>query len=132
MVSRLQRPRAGQQAFTVIELMVVLACIGLLLAIVAPRYTQHVDQAREVALRQDLRQMRIAIDQFRADQSRYPDTLEELATRGYVRDVPVDPMTGSAGTWRVAPPPGQGATGVADLHSGAAGTGADGSDYASW
>lgn len=128
---RLSR-RRGQKAFTVIELMVVLACIGLLLAIAAPRYTQHVDQAREVALRQDLRQMRIAIDQFRADQSRYPETLDELAARGYVRSVPVDPMTGSAGTWRVEPPPGQGSTGVADLHSGAASTGQDGSNYASW
>ena len=132
MVNLHQRHRDGQRAFTVIELMVVLACIGLLLAIAAPRYTQHVDQAREVALRQDLRQMRIAIDQFRADQSRYPETLEELAARGYVRSVPIDPMTGSASTWRVAPPAGEGATGVADLHSGASGAGQDGSDYASW
>lgn len=118
--------------FTVIELMVVLACIGLLLAIAAPRYTQHVDQAREVALRQDLRQMRIAIDQFKADQSRYPESLDELVARGYVRSVPVDPLTGSATTWRVAPPPGQGSAGVADLRSGAQGSGQDGTDYASW
>jgi len=130
MVSR-RRPR-GQQAFTVIELMVVLACIGLLLAIAAPRYTQHVDQAREVALRQDLRQMRIAIDQFKADQSRFPETLDELVAKGYVRSVPLDPITGSASTWRVAPSQGQGSTGVADLHSGAQGTGQDGSDYATW
>ena len=130
MVSR--RPRRRVEAFTVIELMVVLACIGLLLAIAAPRYTQHVDQAREVALRQDLRQMRVAIDQFKADQARWPESLDELVTRGYLRSVPVDPVTGSAASWRVAPAPGQGATGVADLHSGAQGTGQDGSDYASW
>ena len=124
-------PRA-QVAFTVIELMVVLACIGLLLAIAAPRYTQHVDRAREVALRQDLRQMRIAIDQFKADQSRYPETLDELVARGYLRDVPLDPMTGSSSSWHVAPPTGQGSTGVADLHSGAPGTAHDGSTYAAW
>ena len=120
------------QGFTIIELMVVLACIGLLLSIAAPRYVQHIDQAREVTLRQDLRQVRIAIDQFRADQARYPQNLDELVARGYLRDVPSDPITGSALTWRLDPAPGQGAGAVADLHSGATGVARDGSSYASW
>jgi len=118
--------------FTIIELMVVLACIGLLLSIAAPRYVQHIDHAREVTLRQDLRQLRLAIDQFKADQRRYPQTLEELVTRGYLRGVPVDPITGNAETWRADAAPGDGAGTVADVHSGATGVGQDGSSYASW
>lgn len=121
-----------EHGFTIIELMVVLACIGLLLSIAAPRYVQHIDHAREVTLRQDLRQLRVAIDQFRADQMRYPQTLEELVTRGYLRGVPVDPMTGSAETWHLDAAPGEGAGTVADLHSGATGVAQDGSSYASW
>ncbi len=127
-----QRIYRRLDGFTIIELMVVLACIGLLLSIAAPRYVQHIDQAREVTLRQDLRAMRIAIDQFKADQARFPQTLDELVTRGYLREVPVDPVTGSAQTWHLDPAPGQGAGAVADLHSGATGVAQDGSSYASW
>ena len=118
--------------FTVVELIVVLACIGLLLAIAAPRYVQHIDEAREVVLRQDLRQMRIAIDQFKSDQTRFPQSLDDLVARGYLRSVPVDPVTGSASTWRLVAPAAEQGTGVADLHSGATGTARDGSAYASW
>ncbi len=121
-----------EDGFTIIELMVVLACIGLLLSIAAPRYVRHIDHAREVTLRQDLRQLRVAIDQFRADQMRYPQTLEELVTRGYLRDVPVDPMTGSPETWHLDAAPGEGAGTVANVHSGAPGAAQDGSSYASW
>ena len=76
--------------------------------------------------------MRIAIDQFKADQGRYPQSLGEVATRGYLREVPVDPLTGSADTWRLDPAPGLGAGTVADVHSGATGTAQGGSSYASW
>ncbi len=120
------------RGFTIIELMVVLACIGLLLSIAAPRYVQHIDRAREVTLRQDLRALRVAIDQFKADQGRYPQSLDELAVRGYLREVPSDPLTGSSSTWSVNPVPGQGSEGVADVHSGAPGVAQDGSSYASW
>lgn len=123
------RPQAG---FTIIELMVVLACIGLLLSIAAPRYIQHIDHAREITLREDLQQARIAIDQFKADQGRFPVTLDELATRRYLRSVPVDPMTGRSDTWRLDPAPGQGEGTVSDIHSGAPGVAQDGSSYASW
>ena len=120
------------RGFTLIELMVVLACIGLLLSIAAPRYVQHVEQAREVALRHDLREMRVAIDQFKADQSHYPQDLEELVRHGYLHSVPEDPVTGRDDTWTLVAAPGQGASGIADLHSGAQGRGQDGSSYATW
>jgi|SRR4051812_37652984 general secretion pathway protein G len=121
------------RGFTVVELLVVLAAIGLLLAVAAPRYVQHLDHAREVALRQDLFQMREAIDKFYGDQQRYPATLGELVTRRYLRQLPEDPLTGSVDSWVTQATPASAApAGVVDVHSGAAGVAQDGSAYASW
>ena len=121
------------RGFTVIELLVVLAVMGLLLAIAAPRYAQHVDTAREVALRQDLAAMRDAIDKYKSDQGTYPASLADLATRHYLRSVPVDPITQRADSWRVDGAPGATTNaGVVDVHSGADGQARDGSSYASW
>ena len=117
--------------FTVIELLVVLAAIGLLLAVAAPRYVAHVDRAREVALRHDLRALREAIDKFQADQMRYPATLNELVERRYLRAVPVDPITERSDSWLVLPPA-HGGPGAFDVKSGATGRAMDGSSYASW
>lgn len=127
-------PRTG---FTVLEMLVVLAAIALLLAVAAPSYIQHVDTAREVALRENLRAMRDAIDKFHADQSRYPMSLGELVDRRYLRSVPPDPLTQRADSWVTLPPKAAGADGaadgaVADVRSGAVGQGRDGSTYASW
>ena len=141
--------RSRSYGFTVIELLVVLAALALLLSIAAPRYIQHLDHAREVALKEDLHQMRMAIDHFYADRGRYPSSLEELATQRYLRALPIDPLTDSTTTWVTSPPPNQtGAVptsddaatnqvadqgaGVADVHSGASGQASDGSSYASW
>jgi general secretion pathway protein G len=128
----LLRNGSGRAArgFTIIELIVVLAAIALLLSIAAPRYVQHIERAREVALRQDLQQVRVAIDQFRADQMRFPATLDELVKRGYLRAVPVDPVTDSAETWKLDAATGAGA--VSEIHSGAPGHASDGSAYANW
>jgi general secretion pathway protein G len=120
------------RGFTIIELLVVLAVIGLLLSVAAPRYVQHVETAREVALKHDLQQMRMAIDKFYADQSRYPAALDELVTRRYLRAIPEDPVTGTAQSWVVVPPDNSGSTAVFDVRSGAKGQGRDGSAYAAW
>ncbi len=128
-------PRTGARraGFTVIELLVVLAAMGLLLAVATPRYIQHLDTAREVALKHDLRALRDAIDQFHADQARYPATLQELVDRHYLRAVPVDPVTQRGDSWViVAPVASSGSGAVFDVHSGAAGQAQDGSPYASW
>ena len=119
------------RGFTVIELLVVLAAIGLLLAVAAPRYVQHLDNARDVALKKDLHELRDAIDKFYGDQGRYPAALDELVTRRYLRAVPVDPVTQRADSWVVVSPAAQG-TGVYDVHSGAKGQASDGSAYAAW
>lgn len=121
---------ARRGGFTVIELLVVLAAIALLLAVAAPRYVQHLDQAREVTLKSSLQAMRDAIDKFQADQSRPPAALAELVQRGYLRRVPVDPLTQRDDTW-VVQVAGSG-QGVTDVRSGAAGQARDGSTYASW
>jgi len=125
----MKRPALG---FTVIELLVVLACIALLLGIAAPRYLQHLDRAREVALKEDLHQLRDAIDKFRGDQGRYPAALAELVAKRYLRAVPEDPLTQRTDTWVLAAPAEQGAAGVFDVHSGAAGRAQDGTTYAQW
>ena len=119
-------PRRG---FTLIEMLVVLAVIGVLLSIVAPSYLGHVDRARDLALRQDLKTVRDSIDKFHADRGRDPVDLAELVTANYLRELPVDPVTDSASTWVPVKVDG---VGVHDLHSGAPGNGADGTPYASW
>lgn len=126
-----------RDGYTVIELLVVLAALGLLLGIAAPRYARYVDNAREVALRHDLRQMREAIDKFYGDQARYPSGLSELVDKRYLRSVPADPMTQSTASWVLVAPSAAGdaavpAGGVYDVRSGASGKALDGSLYATW
>ena len=122
------------RGFTLIELIVVMAIVALLASIVAPRYFNSLQKARETSLRTSLNVMRDAIDQYAADKGRYPDSLEELATTRYLRSIPEDAVTGSRDGWvTLTPPadaqlPGQ----VWDVRSGAAGRAGDGSLYADW
>ncbi|MCV2353690.1 prepilin-type N-terminal cleavage/methylation domain-containing protein [Paucibacter sp. B2R-40] len=120
--------------FTLIELIVVMAIVALLASIAAPRYFNSLQKSKETALRSSLSTMRDALDQFAADKGRYPDTLEELATARYIREIPEDPLTGSREAWVVlAPPPDAVATGqVYDVRSGAAGRASDGRLFADW
>lgn len=119
------------RGFTLIELLVVMAVLAILASLVAPRYMDKVDAARETVLRQDLVGLRTAIDQFYRDQSRYPETLDELVTRRYIRSIPEDPMTGRVDTW-IGVVPKDSSKGIFDIKSGAPGRARDGSDYAQW
>lgn len=119
--------------FTLIELLVVLAIVAVLLAIVTPRYFSSLDRAREAALRQTLFVMRDAIDKYHGDTGRYPDNLNELIDKRYLRKLPRDPVTESVETWEVVMPPAGAAAGsVYDVRSGAPGTGSDGTPFAEW
>lgn len=118
--------------FTLIELLVVLAIVSTLLLLVAPRYFQRVDVAQEAVLRDNLRTLRQVLDNFQGDHGRFPESLQELVDKRYVRSLPVDPLTGSTETWILLPPPDGLEGAVYDLRSGAAGTAKDGSLYADW
>jgi general secretion pathway protein G len=93
-----------------------------------------VEKSKEVTLKQSLAVMRDAIDKFYADTGRYPNALDELAEKRYLRAVPVDPITESATTWVVVPPQESGGAkgAVYDVKSGASGAGLDGTEYAAW
>ena len=125
-------PSALRRGFTLIELLVVMAIIATLLSIAAPRYFGQVDTAREKALAQSLEVMRDSIDKFRADTGKYPATLTELVEKRYLRKLPVDPITESAETWELVPPPDPNESGVWDVRSGARGSGRDGRPFAEW
>lgn len=119
--------------FTLIELLVVLAIIAALLAIAAPRYFTSLERAKESALRETLFVMRDAIDKYHGDTGRYPDSINELIEKRYLRKLPPDPVTESTETWEVVMPPAGAAAGhVYDVKSGAPGTGADGTPFADW
>ncbi len=115
----LRRFRA--QGFTILELMVVITIIMILLALGAGRYEQSVVRAREAALKQDLWVMRQAIEQFTLDKQQAPQSLDDLVSAGYLREIPTDPMTRKK-DWRgdyedVLLSPEQSTTGITDVHS---------------
>jgi general secretion pathway protein G len=112
--------------FTLVELLVVLMLIGLLLSIAAPRYMGSVDHAKEVALEENLKVVRVTLDRFHADKGRYPDTLDELVQQKYLRAVPVDPVTESASTWVEVKSSEAEVQGIVDIKSGATGTAKNG------
>lgn len=126
---RVRRSLAG---FTLIELLVVMVIVALLLSLAAPRYFGALEKSKETVLRQTLTVTRDALDKFYGDNGKYPDALEMLVTKHYLRNLPVDPITESNATWTVIAPedPSKGA--VYDLHSGATGAGRDGRPYSEW
>jgi len=118
--------------FTVIELLVVLAAIGLLLSVAAPRYMGHLTTAKEAVLRHDLHALRQAIDAFYSDQARYPADLSELVTSRYLRALPEDPITQRVDSWIIIAPGDNIPGAVFNIRSGASGQASDGSLYGSW
>ncbi len=109
-----------------------MAIIATLLSIVAPRYFESIEKAKEAVLRQDLKVMRDSIDQFYADFGKYPLDLEELVDKRYLRSIPIDPMTESNSTWIEMPPQNEDEEGVYDVHSGFTGRALDGTFYEEW
>ncbi len=132
MVNKMRWFHRKKNGFTLIELLVVMAIIATLLSIVAPRYFNSIEKAKEAVLKQDLTIMRDAIDKFYSDMGSYPITLEELVERRYLRSIPIDPMTESNTTWMVVPPVNDEEEGVYDVHSGYPGQALDGTYYEEW
>lgn len=99
-----RRRMLGCRGFTLIELMIVVSIIGILAAIAVPNYQWSVIRAKEAVLRETLYNFRTTLDQFYADQGKYPDSLDELKTKQYMRDIPKDPFTNN-NEWETIPPP---------------------------
>lgn len=133
MVISHMRIRKSLKAFTLVEILVVLAIIATLLSIVSPRFFHYLTQSKETTLKHDLNTMREAIDKFYSDKNSYPNTLEDLVQYKYLRSIPPDPITDSQLTWVVTPPADPNDLGaVANIHSGSAELAEDGSAYATW
>jgi general secretion pathway protein G len=125
----------GQRGFTLVELLVVISMISILAAMGVVQYRNSVQRTRETTLKHDLFQMRDVIDQYYADKGKYPSSLDALVSDGYMRKIPVDPITNSTDTWQTVPAeadPGNPSSepGIYDVKSGAPGTALDGTSYA--
>jgi general secretion pathway protein G len=120
------------RGFTLIELLVVLAIVAVLLTLVSPVYVRQIDASKETVLRDNLRATRDTIDKFYGDLGRYPDSLDELVEKNYLRALPIDPMTDSSESWQIVEVPSGFKGRVYDIKSGATGTARDGKPYAEW
>jgi general secretion pathway protein G len=127
--------RVRQAGFTLLELMIVISIIIILAAITLPQYQKTIMHTREAVLKDDLRKMRTLIDQFAADKGRLPQSLDELVSEGYMREVPVDPFTGQK-DWAITtgedPNSLTGESGMTDIHSASAETSSEGTAYSEW
>lgn len=121
-----------QAGFTLIELMVVMVIIATLLTIAVPRYFTSLENSRETSLRQSLAVMREALDHYYGDTGRYPDSLQALVEKRYLRQLPVDPIVERSDSWVTLPPPAGAEGAVGDVKSGAPGMARDGTAYAEW
>ncbi len=133
----LRRRRTEASGFTLIELLVVTALVVVLASLALVGYQNSIVRAREAVLKEDLFRLRDAIDQYYADKNKWPQTLQDLVTDGYVREVPQDPITNSVESWQTVPaesdPTNPSAEpGIFDVKSGSDRTALDGSPYAEW
>jgi general secretion pathway protein G len=127
----------GEGGFTLIELLIVIAIIGIIAGIAAAQMRTAPQRAKEAVLKEDLFAIRDVIDQYFADKGKYPESLDALIEEGYLRKIPVDPITGSEETWQTVQAEAtdedtEGAGGIIDVKSGADGTALDGTRYQDW
>lgn len=126
-----------ERGFSLLELIVVMAIIGILVVSALPAYQDAALRAREAVLKEDLLHMRDALEQYLTDRGVYPEALEDLVAEGYLRQMPVDPITKADDTWQVEYAPwmmvdqGQPA-GIWNVYSGAEGEGLSGVPYVEW
>jgi general secretion pathway protein G len=122
--------------FTLLELMIVISIIMILMAVAVPMYNQSIVQARESVLRSNLSTLRSVISQYTLDKQKAPQSLDDLVTAGYLRQIPLDPMTRQP-NWEVVQEDvmlavDQQDPGITDVHSASSGTASDGTAYSSW
>ena len=134
---RIPSGRRSRFGFTMIELMIVMAIVVILISVAVPLYQKSIVRARESVLKNNLFTMRTAIDEYTYDKQKAPQSLQDFGTEGYLREIPVDPMTGSNTTWRTimedaTQSVNQTEPGIFDVRSGSDKTGLDGTQYAEW
>lgn len=127
------------RGFTLIEIMIVFALIGILVGLAIPRYQHARRRAQEAVLKEDLFTFRKLIDQYYSDKGKYPASLRTLVEEAYLRTIPIDPMTGSADTWQeIRDTPSYEEMvpnmefGIVDVHSGSPAKALDGTTYDTW
>ena len=133
----LRHLRSRDRGFTLIELMIVMSILLILITIAIPIYNQSILRARESVLRQDLFTMRQIIDQYTLDKQKAPQSLDDLVSAGYIKQIPNDPFTGRNDTWQTVQEdttldPSVTEPGITDVHSGSNVVGSDGTAYSSW
>ena len=126
---------ARQRGFTLLELMIVISIIIILAAVALPQYQKTLMHARETVLRDDLFRIRSLIDQYSADKGKLPQSLDDLVTAGYMREVPTDPITEQK-DWNIVtgddPYSTEGGSGVIDIHSSSSEVSTEGTAYSEW
>jgi general secretion pathway protein G len=133
----MRKCRPQSAGFTLIELMIVMAIIGVLATLAIPSYVSAIKHARESVLREDLYVMRAAIDSYTMDKQKAPEALSDLVQEGYLKSIPEDPMTHTADTWQpdtsdALSSVDQTDPGITDVHSGSEETGTNGESYSTW
>jgi general secretion pathway protein G len=133
------RTRSGDErrGFTLIEILIVVSIIGILVSIAVPIYQKSILRTRESVLRNNLFTMRTVLDEYTYDKQKAPQTLQDLVTEGYLREIPFDPMTGSNQNWKIEMEDAlrsvnQTEPGIFDIHSSSDKKGLDGTPYAEW
>ncbi len=131
------RTRSGKSGFTMIELMIVMAVITILVSVAVPFYQKSILRSKEAVLKNNLFTMRTVIDEYTMDKGKAPQTLQDLVSEGYLRAVPVDPITGTEGDWKIIMEDAttsisQSEPGIFDVRSGSDKTSLEGTPYAEW
>jgi len=132
-----RRTLNGSRGFTLIELMIVMTVISILMSVAVPMYTKALTRSKETILRQNLFTMRTVIDEYTYDKGKAPQTLEDLVQAGYLRKIPIDPISGTDQGWRIimedaSNSVNQAEPGIFDVRSGTDKVSLEGTPYSEW